>query len=125
MTPGGLTAVASKTTVGTINTLIAVSRPLSEAAMLEAISVATMARTAALLSEGGRIVGSGTDCMAIACPNGEARDTFAGLHTAIGRHLTASVFQATRRARTVWEAEKRRLERFRFRRRRFETRWPI
>ncbi len=91
--------------VGTINALIALSRPLSEGAMLEAISIAATARTAALLSGAGRIVGTGTDCLVIACPRRAAdQAVFAGLHTAIGRQITTAVFQATRQARLDWEA---------------------
>lgn len=90
-------------TVGTINTLVALSRPLSDGAMLEAMSIATMARTAALLADGGKVAGTGTDCVVVTCPTGAEAETFAGLHTAIGRHITAAVFQATRQAKDRWE----------------------
>ncbi len=92
--------------VGTINTLVAVSRPLSVGAALEALSLASAARTAALLAENGPVVGTGTDCIIVASPVGIAGEPFAGLHTAIGQHVTASVFQATRQARARWEAER-------------------
>lgn len=92
-------------TVGTINTLVALSCPLSEGAMLEAMSVATMARTAALLAENGTMVGTGTDCVVIACPGGPDATVFAGLHTAVGQHVTATVYAATRLARERWEGE--------------------
>jgi len=94
------TAVAP---VGTTNMLVAVSRPLSEGAMLEAMSVATMARTAALLGNGGRIVGTGTDCIVIACPDDIPGEAFAGLHTDVGTQITSVVFRAVRDARRTWE----------------------
>jgi adenosylcobinamide amidohydrolase len=88
--------------VGTINILVAVSQPLSQAAMLEAISVATMARTAALLSEGGQIIGTGTDCVVVACPDKIPGEAFAGLHTAIGMHITEAVYRGVLDARNLW-----------------------
>jgi adenosylcobinamide amidohydrolase len=52
--------------LGTINTLVHVSRPLADAAFVEAISIATQARTAAImetnpLRAGSAITGTGTD----------------------------------------------------------------
>jgi len=89
--------------IGTINMLVAVSRPLAHGAMLEAMSVATMARTAALLAGSGRIVGTGTDCIVVACPDASPGEAFAGLHTDIGAQITASVFKAVQAARLEWE----------------------
>ncbi len=91
--------------VGTINALVACSQPLDDGALLEAISVATAARTAGLLADDGRAIGTGTDCIAIACPAGETRATFAGLHTAIGTNIASAVFRATRAGRRAWERE--------------------
>lgn len=91
--------------VGTINLLVALSAPLSDGALLEALSLAATARTAALLADGGRIVGTGTDCILVACPPAAGGQRFAGLHTAVGRHLAAAVFQAGFAARREWEAE--------------------
>jgi adenosylcobinamide amidohydrolase len=91
--------------VGTINLLVALSEPLGDGALLEALALAATARTAALLAEGGRIVGTGTDCILIACPPAASGQCYAGLHTAIGRHLTKAVYRAVRQARHEWEAE--------------------
>jgi adenosylcobinamide amidohydrolase len=92
--------------VGTINALVACRRPLSDAALLEAMSVATAARTAALLADGGRAIGTGTDCFAIACPIDGGCEVFAGLHTEIGTSIAAAVFRATRDGRRAWERER-------------------
>jgi len=91
--------------IGTINLLVALAQSLSEGAMLEALALAAQARTAALLAEGGRIVGTGTDCIVLTCPDQPVSQTFAGLHTATGQALTTAVYQATRTARAIWEAE--------------------
>jgi adenosylcobinamide amidohydrolase len=84
---------------GTINLLVHVGTPLSEAAMLEALSIATEARTAAVIESrvergGVAITGTGTDCIAIAAPLGEAPLPYAGKHTAIGEAIGACVFRA-------------------------------
>lgn len=92
-------------TVGTINMLVAVSHPLTDGAMLEALSIATMARTAALLADGGPVVGTGTDCIVVACPDAAPHRRFVGLHTEIGARITASVFQAVLEARQRWQSD--------------------
>jgi len=91
--------------VGTINLLVALSVPMSDGALLEALSLAATARTAALLADGGRIVGTGTDCTLVACPLADSGQVYAGLHTPVGHHLTTAVYQATRAARREWDAE--------------------
>ncbi|MGE5515195.1 MAG: adenosylcobinamide amidohydrolase [Bacteroidota bacterium] len=100
---GSLTSPLAPQPVGTINTLVAVSCPLSPGALIEAASVATMARTAALLADHGQIVGTGTDCIVVASPLDVVGEPFAGLHTAIGQHITTAAFRATREARSRWE----------------------
>jgi adenosylcobinamide amidohydrolase len=92
--------------VGTINALVACAQPLSDGALLEAISVAAAARTAALLAGDGASIGTGTDCLAIACPIDEPEETFAGLHTQIGKRIASTVFRATREGRLAWERER-------------------
>lgn len=95
--------------LGTINTLCHVSVPLSEPAMLEAVSLATQARTTAILERAyrpvpgvGAITGTGTDCMVIACPTAGVPAPFAGMHTAIGEALGAAVLDATAAAMEEW-----------------------
>lgn len=100
---GRLKAPSRVSSFGTINMLLAVASPLSQGAMLEALSVATMARTAALLADGGQIIGTGTDCIVVACPDAMAGETFSGLHTAIGTNITEAVYAATLEGRRLWE----------------------
>jgi len=95
---------------GTINTLVQVSRPLSEAALIEAVSIATEARTAAVLDSGERrkglaITGTGTDCIAIAAPLGDDAAVFAGKHTAIGECIGAAVYRATAEGIRAWRSD--------------------
>ena len=95
---------------GTINTLVQVSRPLSEAALIEALSIATEARTTAVLDSGERrkgvaVTGTGTDCIAIAAPVGDDAAAFAGKHTAIGECIGAAAYKATADGIRVWQAD--------------------
>lgn len=99
---------------GTINILAHVSQPLSEAALIETVSIVTQARTAAILEakveRGGVIVtGTGTDCIVVAAPQGkgvgESRAQFAGLHTAIGEAVGDAVSRAMREGVAVWQAD--------------------
>lgn len=95
---------------GTINTLVHVSRPLSEAAMIEAISIATEARTAAVLDADVRrggltITGTGTDCIAVAAPLAGEATRYAGKHTAIGEAIGAAVYRATTEGIVDWKTD--------------------
>lgn len=98
---------------GTINTLCAVSSPLTDAALLEASSIATQARTVALVEAGYRrpniaqvVTGTGTDCVVMSAPCRHKTEPFAGMHTAIGEAVGASVYEATLKATTEWIAER-------------------
>lgn len=102
---------ADASAVGTINALCHLSVPLSEPAMLEALSVATQARTTAILSQpyenvpgAGPVTGTGTDCIVIACPDRGVEEKYAGLHTAVGEALGAAVLEATEQAMRGWLA---------------------
>jgi len=99
----------SKSRLGTINMVCHLSVPLADAALLEALSIATQARTVAIVDcryervpHGGVITGTGTDCIVACCPLGVPREPFAGLHTAVGEALGAAVLEATRRAMRYW-----------------------
>lgn len=96
---------------GTINIALHLDLPLSDAALLELISVATQARTAAVIEAGhelptGRATGTGTDCIAVAAPAGDT--PFAGLHTPQGEAAGRAVHQAVRQGAQVWMEKVRR-----------------
>ncbi|MBS0602027.1 MAG: adenosylcobinamide amidohydrolase [Proteobacteria bacterium] len=94
---------------GTINLLARLSVPLTDAALVEAVSIAAEARTAALLETAGPagspLTGTGTDCIVIAVPPGPGRP-YAGLHTATGQALGRAVYDTTRRAALAWQAQR-------------------
>lgn len=76
---------------GTINLIIAINRPLAIPAMMEAIQIMTEAKVAALFTAQIRstvspafATGTGTDCVAIACPPIGPTYHFCGKHTKLG-----------------------------------------
>lgn len=99
--------------LGTVNILAATSHPLSEGALLEALSIVTQARTLAILEAGyvregaeGPVTGTGTDCIVVSAPQEGAPLAYAGLHTAMGEALGAAVLAASRAATAEWLAQR-------------------
>ena len=98
--------------VGTINVLCHLSVRLSDVALLEALALASEARTLALLElnhpsvmSGKPATGTGTDCIVIACAADGPVHAYAGKHTRVGAALGECVHAATRRATQVWLSE--------------------
>lgn len=96
---------------GTINIAVQVNVGLSEAALLEALSIVVEARTTAILDAevplpSGAATGTGTDCVAIAAPSGNI--CFAGLHTEVGEALGRAVYEAVFDGAKAWQAEQNR-----------------
>lgn len=90
---------------GTINVALRLNRGLAEPALLEAMSIAVQARTAAVMDAQlalppGIATGTGTDCVAIASPSGPAR--YAGLHTEIGEATGRAVYCAVLTGARQW-----------------------
>lgn len=90
---------------GTINLALYLTANLTEGAMLETMSIAAQARTAAVLDAKldlptGRATGTGTDCIAVASPPGTAR--YAGLHTEIGEAAGRVVYTAVHDGARQW-----------------------
>ena len=103
-------AAPARAPIGTINTLVHVSRRLTRGAMIEASSLATQARTLAVIEagvtrEGVVVTGTGTDCIALACPTVGDADPHAGLHTAVGEAIGRAVLEATRDGIAGWLAD--------------------
>lgn len=95
---------------GTINTLVHVSVPLTDGALVEAISIVAEARTAAIVESrrgdrGTAITGTGTDCIVVASPCGDRSLACAGLHTAVGEAVGSAVYAATRRGAEQWDRD--------------------
>ena len=96
--------------VGTINTLVHVSRPLSPGAFIEAVSIVTEARTAAVMETSGQCearpaTGTGTDCIIVAAPTGDTPENGVGLHTDLGVAIGAAVYDATIAGAREWVGE--------------------
>ena len=90
---------------GTINIAVEIDTGLTDAARIEALSIATQARTAAITEAGLRLAtgiatGTGTDCIAMAAPEGTTR--FAGLHTDTGEAVGRAVHEAVSRGARGW-----------------------
>lgn len=91
---------------GTINVVVHVSSPLSDGALVEAVSIASEARTVAVLEAAAAagdepITGTGSDCLVVAAPRGGSI-RYAGLHTAAGEAIGAAVLDACRQAMAAW-----------------------
>ena len=90
---------------GTINVALRLDRPLAQPALIELLSIAVQARTAAVMDVGERLTtgvatGTGTDCVAVAAPAGDI--PFAGLHTEIGEAAGRAVYTAVLDGAREW-----------------------
>lgn len=90
---------------GTINLAVLIEAGLTDTALIEALTIATEARTTAILDIGlmtpaGPATGTGTDCIAIAADTGATG--YAGLHTAIGEATGRAVYRAVHQAAALW-----------------------
>jgi adenosylcobinamide amidohydrolase len=98
--------------VGTINLLCAISRPLSERAMIEATALCAEARALAVVESGARSLrsglaasGTGTDCQVIAAPEEGEPLAFVGKHTDAGHLIGQVVLSALTTGVRAWLAE--------------------
>lgn len=92
---------------GTINVALRVNFGLTEAALIEAMSIAVEARTAAVIAADlplgpGPATGTGTDCVALAAPAGDL--PYAGLHTDLGEATGRAVYGAVLEGALAWKA---------------------
>ena len=88
---------------GTINLIVLLDHPLTSGAMVEAISLVTEAKLQSLQAADVRstvshalATGTGTDCIAIACPPGKAAYHYCGKHTRLGELLGRVVSASVR-----------------------------
>jgi adenosylcobinamide amidohydrolase len=85
---------------GTVNILLHANVPLTDGAMIEAVSIVAEARTAAILDlgisllDGRPLTGTGTDCIVVAAPPGAHPLSHCGLHTALGRLIGETTHRA-------------------------------
>jgi len=103
--------------VGTINLLIHIGKALSDEAMLEASSIATEAKVAAIMESkvksrwsGLTATGTGTDCIVVTCPRTGQREElepYAGKHTIVGSAVGESVYRSVEKGVKDWLSENR------------------
>ncbi|AUR06000.1 adenosylcobinamide hydrolase (plasmid) [Phaeobacter inhibens] len=96
---------------GTINVALRLSEGLTQAGLIEAMSIAVQTRTAAVMEAGivlpsGTATGTGTDCVAVAALAGAT--PYAGLHTATGEAIGKAVYQAVHLGALEWKSTNRR-----------------
>ena len=91
---------------GTINIIVSVPVPLSDAALVNAIITVTEAKTQAVLDAGFAGTGTATDavCVAAPVPAGTAAEDFAGPRSAWGARIARSVYAAVLAGATAYRA---------------------
>ncbi|MER7520486.1 adenosylcobinamide amidohydrolase [Streptomyces sp. NPDC126499] len=85
---------------GTINIIVSLPVPLSDAALVNAVATATEAKVQALVELGADASGTPTDAVCVACPpaDGTPPEPFAGPRSLWGARLARAVHRATRAA---------------------------
>ena len=98
---GDPASAAITETAHTINLIVIVQPALSDAAMVEAIQIATEGRTRALYEAGVRSTvsnlpasGTGTDCIALASLGAAAGAEYCGKHTVLGELIGRAAYAA-------------------------------
>jgi adenosylcobinamide hydrolase len=84
--------------VGTINTIVILPKPLTDAAKVNAVIAATEAKTAALNDLGYKETGTTSDSVAIICPTMGERVPYAGTGFGLGICLAQAVRSAVRKS---------------------------
>ncbi|TGK38720.1 adenosylcobinamide amidohydrolase [Leptospira andrefontaineae] len=99
--------------IGTINLLVQTSETLTLSASIEAISIASEARTLAVLeseiliqNENNFATGTGTDCIGIISPTGESSIDYVGKHTVFGHLIGATAYEAITQGIHKWKKAK-------------------
>lgn len=93
---------------GTINLAVRLNSGLSQTGLIETLSIVTQARTSAIIEAGlalpaGLATGTGTDCIAVAAPDGP--QDYAGLHTDIGEAVGLAVCRARILGARQWKSD--------------------
>jgi adenosylcobinamide amidohydrolase len=83
-------------TPGTINIVVAVPVPMSDAALVNAVVTATEAKTQALLEAGFPCTGTASDAICVAATTLGTREVFAGPRSTWGSRIARAVHAAVR-----------------------------
>jgi adenosylcobinamide amidohydrolase len=81
---------------GTINVVVSVPVPLTDAAFVNAVVTATEAKVQAVLDAGFPGTGTATDAVCIAAPEGTPGEDFAGPRSTWGARIARAVHAAVR-----------------------------
>jgi len=105
--PGGEAADAGLAP-GTINIIVSVPVPLTDAALVNAVITATEAKTQAVLEAGFPGTGTATDavCVAAPVPAGAAAEDFAGPRSDWGARIARAVYAAVLAGATAYRADR-------------------
>ena len=97
---------------GTINIIVSVPVPLTDAALVNAVITVTEAKTQAVLDAGFAATGTATDavCVAAQDPAGTAAADFAGPRSAWGARIARSVYAAVLAGATGYRASETPME---------------
>jgi len=103
---GGLAAPGPGLAPGTINIIVSVPVPLTDAALVNAVITVTEAKTQAVLDAGFAATGTATDavCVAAQDPAGAAAEDFAGPRSAWGARIARSVYAAVLAGASAYRA---------------------
>lgn len=88
--------------VGTINAVVAVPVRLSEAALVNAVTAATEAKTQALHEAGVRATGTASDAIVVHCPTDGAAQTYGGPRSTFGARIARAVHAAVLAGTRSW-----------------------
>jgi adenosylcobinamide amidohydrolase len=98
-------ATVESPTPGTINLIVLINQALGDAAMVEAIQIATEARVAAVLDarvksvESGKpATGTGTDCITVAARDASPAHIYCGKHTRLGELIGRAAYRSCSRS---------------------------
>src|SRR5690348_4697340 len=110
--PAGLADQDQDLGPGTINIIVSVPVPLTDAALVNAVITVTEAKTQAVLDAGFAGTGTATDavCVAARDPAGTAAGDFAGPRSAWGARIARSVYAAVLAGATGYRASETPME---------------
>ena len=103
--PAEVAALEVTPAVGTINVLVVVPAPLSDAALVNAVVTATEAKVQALVEARVRGTGTSSDAVCVACPvSGGVLEPYGGPRSPWGARLARAVHAAVAEGTADWYA---------------------
>jgi adenosylcobinamide amidohydrolase len=102
--PAEVAAREAAEPAGTVNVLVVVPVPLSDAAIVNAVVTATEAKAQALAEAGLRATGTSSDAVCVACPDpaGEEPEPYGGPRSLWGARIARAVHAAVAQGTADW-----------------------